>query len=210
VGRLSRPSRRTGPRQAHLRTGELLGQAAHVLAAEQELLPFRDAETSTALGYFFGYREFDRRQFVEGTAVDLVFPFGHGSSYSSFEYSNLTLPCESVTKEAVINVTVDISNTSAVDGDEVAMLFVKPPTKPDGIQGERPHKELKSFARVSVAAGQTVTAQLALRIRDLRRWEGDEDGSWVVDSGDYTIVVGKNAADAESATTLGTLVVSGD
>src|SRR5690606_8770758 len=126
--------------------------------AESQLAVFKESEEVTTMGYFFGYREFDRRKYVEAAPVELVFPFGHGLSYSSFEYSNLTLPCQEVTKEAIFNVTVDVTNTSAVDGDEVVMLFVKPPPKPPGITGERPWKELKSFARVSVAAGTTVTA----------------------------------------------------
>src|SRR5690606_17235456 len=57
--------------------------------AEAELPPFRDTEDATAMGYFFGYREFDRRRYVEGASVELVFPFGHGLSYSTFSYSAL-------------------------------------------------------------------------------------------------------------------------
>ena len=62
----------------------------------------------------------------------------------------------------------------------------------------------------TIAAGQTVTAQLPLRIRDLRRWEGDATGKWVIDSGAYTILVGKNADDAETTTNQGMLTVQGD
>jgi len=165
------------------------------------------------MGYFFGYREYDRRK-AAGQTVNLVFPFGHGLSYSSFEYSNLTLPCDSVSKDAIFNVSVDIKNTSTTDGDEIAMLFVKPPPKPANIIGDRPVKELKSFARVSVKAGTTVTAQLPLRMRDLRRWAPDSatstTGKWVVDTGSYTILVGKDADDAETMTNAGTLMVQGD
>jgi len=178
--------------------------------AEHEIEPFKGSELETAMGYFFGYREFDRRQYLEGTAVDLVFPFGHGLSYASFEYSNITVPCATVSAEAVFNVTVDITNTSATDGDEVAMLFVKPPAKPDDRTGQRPWKELKSFARASVPAGQAVTAQLPVRVRDLRRWEGGADGRWVIDSGDYTIAVAKNAADAETTSQQAVVTVAGD
>jgi len=177
--------------------------------AELGQMPFKDSKTKTAMGYFFGYREFDRRK-AAGQSVSLVFPFGHGSSYSRFEYSQLKVPCQTATQDAIIDVSVQIKNTSAVDGDEVAMLFVAPPAKPAAITGDRPIKELKSFARVSVKAGQTVSAQLPLRIRDLRRWEGNERGKWVVDSGTYTILVGKNAEDAETAITRGTLTVEGN
>lgn len=178
---------------------------------EDELIPFKDSATVTTMDYYFGYREFDRRQYMEGDDVDLVFPFGHGLSYSTFEYDNITVPCEGeLTKESTFAVTVDITNTSEVDGDEVALLFIKPPPKPSSIDGERPWKELKSFARVSVPAGETVTAQLPVRIQDLRRWEGGENGNWVIDSGEYTILVGKNAEDAENSPLTATVTVDGD
>ncbi|HEU5074258.1 MAG TPA: fibronectin type III-like domain-contianing protein, partial [Polyangiaceae bacterium] len=121
------------------------------------------------------------------------------------------LPCmEPVSKEAIFEASVDITNTSMRDGDEVALLFIKPPPKPAGITGQRPHKELKSFARVSVPAQGTVTAKLPIRVRDLRRWEGGADGRWVVDSGEYTVVVAKDAEAAETAETKATFTVNGD
>ncbi len=180
--------------------------------AEQDKTIFKPMTgEDTNMGYFFGYREYDRRK-AAGTAVDLVFPFGHGLSYSTFEYSNLKNDqCASgAGANGVVKFTVDIKNTSAVDGDEVAMLFVKPPAKPSGITGERPVKELKSFAKVSVKAGMTTTAELPLRIRDLRRWEGEANGKWVIDSGAYEILAGKTAADAETSTTKATLMINGN
>jgi beta-glucosidase len=179
--------------------------------AELDRTPFKGPESDsiTAMGYFFGYREYDRRK-AAGQAVQLVFPFGHGESYSSFEYSRLQVPCASVSKDAIVDVSVEIENTSAVDGDEVALLFVEPPPKPAAITGDRPVKELKSFARVSVKAGQRVTAHLPLRIADLRRWEGGTDGKWLIDSGAYTILVGKDADDAQAGANRATLTVRGD
>ncbi|HKO47389.1 MAG TPA: glycoside hydrolase family 3 C-terminal domain-containing protein [Polyangiaceae bacterium] len=179
--------------------------------AELDKANFKEEEVETTMDYFFGYREYDRRKAV-GMNPTLLFPFGHGLSYSSFTYSNLTVPCqtEMATKDAVVKVTVDIENTSDVDGDEVVMLFVKPPAKPANVIGERPIKELKSFVRVNVKAHAKVTAELPLRIRDLRRWEGNEQGKWVTDSGAYTILVGKNADDAAAAVTQGVLAIQGD
>lgn len=177
---------------------------------EAAVPPLTDTDASVSLGYFFGYREFDRRRYVANEPAELVFPFGHGLSYASFEYGGLTVPCDTVSETAIVPVSVDITNTSGVDGDEVAMLFVKPPEKSQSATGERPWKELKSFARVTVPAGATVTAELPLRIRDLRRWEGEEDGKWVLDSGDYTLMVGKNADDAEASTLQATLRIGAE
>ena len=185
---------------------------------ELDKAKFRDDDAAatmpeTQMGYFFGYREYDRRK-AAGQAPAMVFPFGHGLSYTSFKYSNLVVPCqaEMASKEAIVDVTVDIENTGTRDGDEVAMLFIKPPAKPADIKGDRPVKELKSFARVSIKAGQkAMGVHLPVRVRDLRRWEGNEGGKWVTDSGAYTILVGKNADDAEaSTTTTGTLTIKGD
>jgi beta-glucosidase len=163
------------------------------------------------MGYFFGYRDYDKKQHVDNTPVNLVFPFGHGLSYSSFTYSNVTLPCtDAVTRDAIFKVTVDVENTSDVAGEEAVLLFIKPPPKPASITGERPWKELKSFVKVPVGAKSKVTAELPLRIRDLRRWEGGETGKWVIDSGEYTVLVGKDADDAELGTNAKTFTVNAD
>ncbi|HEX2671646.1 MAG TPA: glycoside hydrolase family 3 C-terminal domain-containing protein, partial [Polyangiaceae bacterium] len=173
--------------------------------AEQDKLPFKDAEKSTHMGYFFGYREYDRRKSIN-QAPAMVFPFGHGMSYSKFEYSNVQTLCQGpVAKDAIFSVKVDVKNTAGPAGDEVVMLFIKPPPKPDGVLGDRPIKELRSFARVSVPKGGMTTAELPIRIRDLRRWAPDAPaetsttGKWVVDPGTYTVLIGKDADDAEAS-----------
>jgi hypothetical protein len=106
-----------------------------------------------------------------------------------------------VTKGGVVNVTVDIENVGGVEGDEVAMLFVKGPPKPASIMGARPVKELKGFYKVNLLPmgmdGSAKRVTIPLRIDDLRHWEGDANGSWVIDSGVYTIMVGPSGADAD-------------
>ncbi len=178
---------------------------------EQDKLKFKDADQATTMGYFFGYREYDRRK-AAGETPDMVFPFGHGLSYSTYQYSNVQVPCATPTQDAVFNVTVDIKNTSDRDGEEIAMLFIKPPAKPASTIGDRPVKELKSFVRVPVAAGASVTANLPVRMRDLRRWAPDSatatTGKWVIDPGTYTVLVGKDADDAAAATNMGTFTVN--
>lgn len=170
---------------------------------EADMIPFKDQANSTTMGYFFGYRDYDNRA-ANGSPVSLIFPFGHGLTYSNFTYGNLVIPCTTATEKAILNVTVDITNTTDRAGEEVAMLFVKGP--PATGTGKRAVKELKSFAKVAVPAMGTVTANLPLRIQDLRHWEGDASGSWVIDRGTYTVLVGKSGADAD-LTQMGTFTI---
>jgi len=163
--------------------------------------------TGTKMSYFFGYRRYDQL----GMNSQLAFEYGHGLSYSTFKYENVTVPCVGeVTNNAIVNITVDITNTAGPAGDEIAFLFIKPPPKPAGITGQRPVKELKSFARVSLGMGEKKTVTLPLRIQDLRRWEGGENGHWTIDPGDYGIMVGTSGADADLAKLpMATLKVKG-
>lgn len=157
------------------------------------LLPFRDSADAVNMGYFFGYRLYDQHK-----DVALEFPFGYGLSYTTFKYSNLVIPCGNAKKTDVVYVTADVENTGSVVGDETMMLFVAGPPKSSDIKGERPVKELKRFQRVNgiQPAGQPKSrfrVTLPIAIQDLRHWEGEADGRWVVDSGDYTIYVAPNA-----------------
>lgn len=171
---------------------------------ESDMIPFKDQPNATTMGYFFGYRDYDKRA-ADGAPVTLVFPFGHGLSYSNFTYANLMVPCTTATEKAILNVTVDITNTTDRAGEEVALLFVKGP--PATGTGARAVKELKSFAKINVPAMGTATANLPLRIQDLRHWEGGADGAWVIDKGEYTVLVGKSGADAD-LTATGTFTIN--
>ncbi len=172
--------------------------------AESALPPFTDGDDEVVMSYWFGYRDYDRR-LRQGEAVELVFPFGHGLSYTTFAYSHPVVPCAEVTPDAVLDVTVDVVNTGASDGDEVAFLFVE---GPPSASEPRAVRELKSFERVHLPAGATQTVELPLRIRDLRHWSGDANGSWVLDHGDYTVLVGPSDSD-DSLIPAGTFAISG-
>jgi beta-glucosidase len=161
----------------------------------------------TNMGYFFGYRFYDDLQ-AKGmfNTAELLFPFGHGLSYTKFEYSALEVPCAAVSKDALVDVNFTIKNTGTVAGQEVAMLFVAPPPNGKAADdvGERPVKELKGFIKTPVLMPmEEYAATIQMRVHDLRRWKpagGNPmapTGEWVIDSGDYTLMVGKNAADAD-------------
>jgi beta-glucosidase len=193
---------RSGPAFAKLLLGDanFSGKMPMAWPKQEDLPPFTTAAESTEMGYFFGYRLYDKLK-ADGTPKELVFPFGHGLSYTTFEYLGIDVPCADVTKDGVIDVKVTVSNAGAVAGDEVVLLFVKGPPKAAGVTGERPVKELKGFRRVNLAAkgteGDTKIITIPLKIEDLRHWEGDAaTGKWVIDDGDYTLMVGPSGDDA--------------
>jgi len=145
--------------------------------------PVFNAGTTTTMDYYIGYRYFEHGNIAP------LYPFGHGLSYTTFQYSNLQVPCSDVTKNGVVNVKVDISNTGMVKGDEVAFLFVSYP----GTPARRPVKELKGFFRVSLDPGQTKRITIPLRVSDLKYWDAAKN-SWVVESGQVQIMVGPSSA----------------
>jgi beta-glucosidase len=168
------------------------GKLATSWPAESALPAFKDDETKATLPYFIGYRDYDQRR-AAGERPDVVFPFGHGLSYTTFAYSDLALPCTEVSSAAVLDVTATVSNTGPVAGDEVAFLFVAGPQT-----GSEPRslKELKSFARVSLGPGAAQSVHLPVRIQDLRHWSTTAN-RWVIDTGDYTVLIGSSEADAD-------------
>jgi len=142
-----------------------------------------NAGATTTMDYYLGYRWFDNKK------VAPLFPFGFGLSYSTFQYSNLQVPCSDVTKNGVVQVKVDVTNTGTLKGDEVAFLFVSYP----GTAARRPVKELKAFYRVTLDPGQSKRITIPLRVADLKYWSSTSN-SWVVDAGTVQIQVGPSSA----------------
>jgi beta-glucosidase len=154
---------------------------------EADLPPFKDSEFETNMGYFLGYR------FLDQQGSTPIFPFGHGLSYSSFSYSNLRLGCPTAAKDGVIPVTVDVRNDSMVPGEEVVFVFVSYPAT----TARRSLKELKGFTKVALGPNETKPVTIRVRVQDLKYWQGDANGQWVVETGPINIRVGRSAAEAD-------------
>jgi beta-glucosidase len=113
-----------------------------------------------------------------------LFPFGHGLSYATFEYSNLRLDRPVLRIGEVLTVSVDLTNTGGVAADEVAQLYVR------DLVGNvtRPVRELKGFRRVRLAPGETVAVTFQLRSEELRFF--GRDNTEIVEPGEFHLWVG--------------------
>ncbi len=119
-----------------------------------------------------------------------LYPFGYGLSYTTFKYGPLKTSADALAKDGEVTCTVDITNTGAHDGDEVAQMYVRHL----GSKVERPIKELKGFERVAIPHGQTRAVTFNLKAKDLAYW--DEAGNrWVVEAEPVEIEVGGSSAD---------------
>ena len=125
-----------------------------------------------------------------------LFAFGHGLSYTTFEYDRLTCPAE-VAATDLITVSVDVRNTGGRDGDEVVQLYVRNVESPV----VQPIRQLKGFRRVSVAAGETATVEIPLAIADLAHWDEESHG-WLVEPGEFEIQIGAASDDIRLTRTI--------
>lgn len=141
----------------------------------------RTAEYRESL--YVGYRYF------ETAKVPVLFPFGFGLSYTTFEYSDLTV----TDKEA----TFTLKNTGKMDGAEVAQLYV---FKPDG-DVFRPAKELKGFAKVFLKAGESKKVTIKLDDKAFRYFNVDTN-RFEVEGGDWTVMIGASVADIKLSGTV--------
>jgi len=150
---------------------------------------------TTVFNYYVGYRWFDNKNIAP------LFPFGAGLSYTTFDYRKLQLGCSDLSQGAVLPVVVNVANTGTVPGDEIVMVFVAFPNT----TARRPAKELKGFARVSLAAGEEKQVTIPVRLSDLDYFQTDSTGTsghWVVESGPVKIMVGGSSTDLPLTATV--------
>jgi beta-xylosidase len=132
-----------------------------------------------------------KRGFVDGSVTPL-FPFGWGLSYSTFQYSNLRLAPATIGTQGETTVSVDITNTSRLRGDEVVQLYIR-----DEVSSvTRPVEELRGFQRVTLDPGETKTVHFHLGFPELSFL--NRDMHRVVEPGNFKIMVGGNSVDLTS------------
>ena len=139
-------------------------------------------------GLLVGYRWYDAK------GLDVTFPFGHGLSYTTFAYGAATAETGA---EGDIVVRLEVSNTGERDGREVVQVYVAP----ERSIVQRAPRELKAFASVALAAGETRTVELVVRREDLAHWDIRVD-RWVVEGGAYRVEVAASSRDIRSTASV--------
>jgi beta-glucosidase len=151
-------------------------------------------------GIFVGYRYYEKKR------VAPLFPFGFGLSYTSFAYANLRLSADTIAPGDRLTVSIDVTNTGQRAGQEVVQLYVRDVAA----RVARPEKELKGFAKVALAPGETKTVTLTLDQAALAFWD-DAKHAWVAEAGVFEVLVGSSsqAIQARAELRLSATVVFG-
>jgi len=139
-------------------------------------------------GIFVGYRWYDARK------MDVLFPFGHGLSYTTFEYSDIKVSKKAFKDTEGVEVTVKIKNTGKVEGKEIAQLYVSDKT---GFE-IRPVRELKGFEKVNLKPGESKILSFKLDKRSFAYWNTDIK-DWYAASGKYIISIGASSRDIRAS-----------
>lgn len=132
---------------------------------------------------YVGYR------FYEATKKEVLWPFGWGLSYTAFELSDLDIAVYSSDKLATVAVAVTVKNTGERDGSEVVQVYVS--QRAPSIN--RPPKELKGFAKVSVPAGKSRVAQVHITRRYATSFWDETQSKWVEEAGLYDVLIGTSS-----------------
>ncbi|MCI0550836.1 MAG: glycoside hydrolase family 3 C-terminal domain-containing protein, partial [Anaerolineae bacterium] len=135
-------------------------------------------------GLFVGYRYYDKKELAP------QFPFGHGLSYTTFEYGKLHLSAGQTAPEQGLDVSLDVTNTGKRAGKEVVQLYVR------DIKSSlaRPEKELKAFAKVELAPGETKTVTFHLD-REAFWFFNPARNGWVTEPGEMEVLIGSSSRD---------------
>ena len=142
-------------------------------------------------GIFVGYRYYDRKE------MDVLYPFGHGLSYTTFEYSGLQLSDTEITDQDTLTATVTVTNTGSRTGKTVVQLYVSDVDT----TVLRPVRELKGFEKVELAPGETTEVTFTLDKRSFAYWN-EQISDWHVETGEFVIEVGQSSRDICLAETV--------
>lgn len=155
---------------------KLMDSPAHALGE----FPGENSEVNYNEGIFVGYRYFDTYN------VSPEFSFGHGLSYTNFEYTDLTVQKDN----GKVKLSFSIKNIGDTDGAEIAQIYVS------DIESsvKRPVKELKAFEKVFLAPGESKLLEIEL-LGDAFSFYDETTKSWVLEPGEFEIILGSSSTD---------------
>lgn len=181
------PGQEGGAALANVLLGKVnpAGRLPHTVYASEKQVPSID-EYDITKGFTYMY--------LNGAPL---YAFGHGLSYTTFEYSKLHVSAESLPADGTLTASLDVKNTGERAGDEVAQLYareVNPIVK-------RPAKELRGFQRVTLRAGEKRTLTFTLPASRLAYWD-ESTHAFVVNPGAFDILVGASSDDIRETTRI--------
>jgi len=142
-------------------------------------------------GIFVGYRYYDTK------SMEVMFPFGHGLSYTRFEYSNLSVNKNEFSDNEVLKISLTVKNIGAQAGAEVVQVYVH-----DKASGAvRPVKELQAFQKIHLNKNESQTIGVELDRRAFTYFH-PEMKDWYAESGEFDILVGSSSRDIRLHTTV--------
>lgn len=182
-------------------TADILFGKVNPSAKLTETIPLRLADSPAYLdfpgehshvrygeGLFVGYRWYDARD------LDVAFPFGHGLSYTTFEYGQAVA---TTTPAGDVEIRVPVSNVGDVPGREVVQAY----TALSDSRITRPPRELKAFTSVVLEPGECREVGLTIRRKDLAYWDIRVD-SWIVEGGSYRVDVAASSRDIRTSVSV--------
>ena len=140
-------------------------------------------------GVYVGYRWYEAKD------IPVQWPFGHGLSYTTFEFGDAHADKRAIKADGQITITVPVTNTGDREGAEVVQLYIADPVA----SIDRPVKELKGFEKVSLKPGETQTVKFTLKSDALSFYSIEKHG-WVAEPGEFEVLIGPSSDDIRSTT----------
>lgn len=150
---------------------------------DPRVYPGIDGEVEYREGLFIGYRHYDHH------GIQPLFPFGFGLSYTRFAFDAFSVDASAFEADGMVSVSLDVHNSGARTGSTVVQLYVAPQDAPVS----RPSKELKAFAKVELAAGETRRMNLSLDARAFAYFDVEHQ-KWIAAPGTYKLLLATDAA----------------
>jgi beta-glucosidase len=155
-------------------------------------LPISFPRTAGHIPAYYNYKPSARRGYNLGYDVTPLFAFGHGLSYTTFQYSAPRLSSATMKTNGKVTVTVDVKNTGNRKGAEVVQLYIRD----EYASVTRPVKELKGFKKIWLDPGQSQTVTFTVDAEALSFY--DVNMKWVVEPGEFTIMTGTSSDNVQS------------